>query len=555
MQAPVELGSSEIPAPADNHPDEPIGGRWFPTLTSGQPGYYLIRVTGTVTHSWNPACDPLIPALGCARNLDGVTLGPLDAGGASFISVGYLPPGWTPEGGRQVIPEYLQPDLNVANSGVVLVRYDHPQTVWVRRSVNHGCLPSVWNTCAEERQPQYFLTSDQRITLSYVATPIAVEGPTGVAADQEGMFTGQVVDGLSVDSWAPGHKAVWWTFFEGDTLGNPGSGTPVQVYECQGRMSCSYDPQTGGRMQMVAYVHGRYLEAFGNVVREQESRLELSCPPSVERGNPMRCTVAANPAGTLTDIQWSFSDTAGHVVRDSGRAEWTGTMVVGGRINVTARLSGTPVASDTPIAVTPRRWPRISVVAVDSGNGHLPAQPRFIYDLADTHPPIPDGPIDIDTITSGPNAGWAYLALPITRVRAIVHISGGFRPGTPLYQMQRWGTDPVTGQPFCRPSQFSSDVEQGARQHEGLIAGPSPSHVSVYRQWYRNNTPQTHMEAVAGFLDDFSVDYPFQAKVEVDFDTYVSRPAKDDPNQMHTTDSPPGLVPFPSVPCMPRLYP
>lgn len=68
-------------------------------------------------------------------------------------------------------------------------------------------------------------------------------------------------------------------------------------------------------------------------------------------------------------------------------------MVTGGTISVIARLDTLPVHADTIVSVQARRWPSMSVVAVDSGNGPLPAYPTLTRQLADRHPPIPSGPI------------------------------------------------------------------------------------------------------------------------------------------------------------------
>ena len=158
------------------------------------------------------------------------------------------------------------------------------------------------------------------------------------------------------------------------------------------------------------------------------------------------------------------------------------------------------------------------------------------------------------TLNDGPNRGWSFVTAPITSVRLVVHINDGFNPGTPLYQMQHSGSDPVTGQAYCSKGQFTNGLQTAARRHEGITSGVTMSHVEVYRRWLRNEEPEKAMEAVLGWESDYTVDYTFAEHAADRFNEHVTDPALKDPNQRHTNETPPGLVPFPTVPCKPRLY-
>jgi hypothetical protein len=140
----------------------------------------------------------------------------------------------------------------------------------------------------------------------------------------------------------------------------------------------------------------------------------------------------------------------------------------------------------------------------------------------------------------------------VTQVRAVVHISSGFNPGTPFYQLQHSGIDPVTGDPFCSKGQLSQ-LERAARQHEGLVSSSLTSHIEVHERWFRNNTPQDSLERVTAFQGSIPHGLTFNELVDAAFERYVSTPAVSDPNQNHTTGTPPGLVAFPAVPCRPRF--
>lgn len=287
--------------------------------------------------------------------------------------------------------------------------------------------------------------------------------------------------------------------------------------------------------------------------------LKLSCqgnagPNRVTRGSTLTCTATVDPSGsaTLTDVTWRFEDstTQTPIVGPSDSTQWAGKMVVSGRIFVAGNLNGVAVARDTQVSVIARNWPRINVVAADSGHGDLLVVPLQIHDLAHTHPPRPLTGYDYETIGSGPNAGWTYLRSHIGNATAVVHIHSGFKSGTPFYNQQHPGTDPATGDPHCKKSEMGA-VETGARQHEGISPSPALSHVEVYQRWFRNNAPQDSMEAAVVFAP--ALTYPLADYYEAEYVAMVATPAKNDPNQRHTNNVPPGLVPFPSVPCRPRF--
>lgn len=148
------------------------------------------------------------------------------------------------------------------------------------------------------------------------------------------------------------------------------------------------------------------------------------------------------------------------------------------------------------------------------------------------------------------------MPVRLLSARVEVNINDGFKPGTPLYQMQRSGVVPGKDEAYCSKSQFTNGVQTAARRHEGITSGVTMSHVEVMRRWFRTATPEIAMEAVIAHKSDFSDTTSFTTYVGIRFSEHVTEPALNDPSQRHTTDNPaPGLVPYPSVPCRPRLYP
>ncbi len=290
--------------------------------------------------------------------------------------------------------------------------------------------------------PAFFFSGGYQTTAEAVPPPLEVVqgevGPDGTTqfsvAPLYGLQFVNPAEPYYFQNWPAG--TVTWKFIRGENVEDdprsPG-GEAIPVNECGFQLTCSYRPPGLGRMQASAWIEGREVTVRSNPATTPE--IQLTCNPlPVTRGNDLDCRASASPSGRLSDIRWEFRDSLGIVTRDSAGETWGGKMVVGGRMRVSAKLDGLLVQKDTAISISPRTWPSMTVVAVDSGNGHLPTHPTLIQHLADIHPPIPSAPVVIDTISTGPNAGWAYLAAPIASVTAIVHISAGFNPGTPVQQ-------------------------------------------------------------------------------------------------------------------------
>jgi hypothetical protein len=371
-----------------------------------------------------------------------------------------------------------------------------------------------------------------------VLPPGAAAGDTAlVAPGREATFTIQAVDGMT---------APVWYFFAWE-------GSLTRLRDCSGQMSCTIIPPKRGSVIVYGKWNGYTFGSEYLHIKTVAAELQLTCTPNpVTRGAVIACSAAAT-GGTLDSLRWEFVGPSGDTVSGpDGIASWGGTMVVGGTITVSARLNGSPASDDTLIVVEPRRWPRITVRGIDDGHGDLPNQPRHIHDLAHTHPPFSPAPWDVATISDGPNTGWAYLRSIANQFGAKIHINAGFQPGTPFYNMQAPGIDPVTGDPFCRKSQMAA-VERGAREHEGLVSSASTSHLDVFQLWFRNNAPQDSLEKVTVFVPALS--YHVNDFIDAEYSEMVATPTFDDPNQRHTSNVPPGLVPFPTVPCRPRLYP
>ena len=139
----------------------------------------------------------------------------------------------------------------------------------------------------------------------------------------------------------------------------------------------------------------------------------LSCTSSVARGGTATCTVT--PSGT-TVSGWKFTDANNNTVTRStntGSLTWSGTMVTGGTVSVTA--DSTPLSRS--ITVNNRNWHTNPASPAPVPNGTflaLPVPPvqsgndsglgAATYQLTDTG-------FSITTVSdSGPNSGYSYYA-------------------------------------------------------------------------------------------------------------------------------------------------
>ena len=242
------------------------------------------------------------------------------------------------------------------------------------------------------------------------------------------------------------------------------------------------------------------------------TKIKLDCGGgTVARGDSIGCHVSADPpGGTLTNIQWSFTDSAGVTVSaPNGTGDrWGGTMVTGGEISVSAILNGDSVGDTKRIAVRARNWPRLqlSTPAHDSLHGHLPVIPTVLPnghlanpgELADSH--LERNPYNMPWgnnyvgINSGPNTGYWYVTQPLRRPTFLVHTSDAFSPGNPWYERQHGP------HPYCSKHDVRNILRRRARAHEGIdgpIHGdpyqPTYSHYSAARHWFASQVDVNKM--------------------------------------------------------------
>lgn len=287
----------------------------------------------------------------------------------------------------------------------------------------------------------------------------------------------------------------------------------------------------------------------------------LSCPAGVVRGSNLSCNASPTPAyAAVQNISWAFLDAGGHLIpAPAGTStSWGGTMVVGGKMRVSATVGGTALSDSANIVVTPRPWGRLAIQVSNIGHDILPPNPTQTSDLANTDIRAPSA-FGIQQIPDGPNRGWWYLPSPLSAVPVAHRWSDAWQPTHPWRQSLQGGPHPSGNGNWCGPNDMPQ-IEQAAREHEGMVSGLPASHLSVLRAYFSSysatadvdrTSPQAGLEE---FLHFGSPAAQADAAVYQLFEARVRFPALTDPRQGHynpLTQQPgnPGMVPLLVTPC------
>lgn len=566
VEHPVPLGSSGISLPGTNGWSETHATHWQPTgLTIGAGQWVHVVVSGGVSYSLNGDC--YYASFPCSTPLHGSTTGPLFSGGASRIIVTFAPAGGPPLTGTEWQPHYtLHPvdgDDQTAMAAYTLRRPNDARTIWVRREITFG---GSWNPILGTTDGfQYYLGGSQTVSATFVPKPLRVTSPQTVAPAGTGVWKAEIVGPFKArrpEGVGPGYYPnIYWLFYPNDTI--PDRPAPPGAFryvgECNDRWECEYAPPGPGRMEAVASVEGQPVTDRGGIVRVQENTLELTCPTSVTRGQPMTCKVAAKPSGTLTEVRWIFRDTVGYEVPSpSDLLEWNGVLVIGGEMRVSALLNGDSVSASRAIAVLPRTWSRLRIRVQEENPNHLPppAAVSFAGELADIHADS-IGPLPVRTIDTGPNTGWSYLHSELPRIPITVLINEpAFAPGSDWRKLQTGGTythpnGTVVPNGYCTSAHVPT-IRQLAREHEGSLSSALTSHAEVFQRYLQNNPVHEVMEkriVHRSELASTAEEWFYGSYV-----TDVAAPLENDPNQAHKNHSPPGLVDLAPFPCYPRPW-
>jgi hypothetical protein len=305
------------------------------------------------------------------------------------------------------------------------------------------------------------------------------------------------------------------------------------------------------------------IETLSYVPERDNPKLQLSCDkPAPFRADTITCTTRAHPpsaSAALTELVWSFVDSAGHTIPGPTGADtsWTGEIAVSGLMQVSGKVNGVPSSDSLRIRVRARRWSRIRLDARERGHGDLPTQPTNDGDMAHTHVDTLDSavPIPAHEIADGPNKGWAFVD-EIPLVPVTVHLSDAWLPGSTWYHLQHhgfYGFD-VNGNPayYCTQSQVSTLLTL-ARRHEGAGLHQTNSHIDVMRQYVQNHRQHEDVEGQLVYIPDLGGIRTLKDWFRDDvWRAFIVNPLMNDPRQGHTSQAAQGVVPPALFPCKPR---
>ena len=308
---------------------------------------------------------------------------------------------------------------------------------------------------------------------------------------------------------------------------------PGTIQVARSGFSCYYHGWVSNR------VEGCYQFGGGmtlTVEREGESaELALECKDAqgrnrVPRGTPVTCTARKDPADSpspLVITGWSFDGKA----REDGdptSPDWTGPLVKGGTVQVTATIGGEQKSATATLVVDDRTWSGVPVMHMrempESGQEErvpaLASRISWASDLgafrAYLEPPPGEEVEDvIHTVAGGPNDGLSYFGdLSFAVWGRIRTNDAAMRRGSGFYNRQEQGTGSggtqLGGARWCPARVVASVLPGRVMAHERR-------HAEVYRQTFAEVVAPvlTELEQMTGTYDELADRYdPLRAEAD-----------------------------------------
>ena len=579
ISAPLALGSATVTPPGTSGSRDVLSPPRITIASVPESAWVVITASGQLSIRRNPDCDLIVGFWTCPAKI----ITPDFEAAPSPVGPLHL----LVESGSSIATVNLRGSGGAGESPGSAIGLLHQSTAGTLQGEMSIWPAETFNPNGDGGTPSWFLGGGYNVTATAVPSPVEFTesdpDSTGTRTYTLTPLYGLVFMNPTGDSRPAG--TINWYFIPGDSVSStPGwSEYNEWIQECQYQTTCRFLPPGPGRVQVNASVerqgvtvrsgdapppqcHAGVGPLGSAAVRlsvsgsgcDQQPKLVLSCDPSplVRRGSSVACSAAATPAGAmLTDLVWTFVDSAGHQIPGptGTTMTWGGEIVVSGKMVVTGKVNGVQVADSSLLRVEPRSWPTPRLDVQEKGHGDLPAPSAVtvVGDLAHTHVDDPSG-LAFHTIQDGPNKGWAVLdsmpSVPIT-----IHINDAWKPGSAWYELQHYGNyvDPVTGAHvhYCAKYELPGLLPD-VRGHEGSIPWSLTSHVDVFRDWVRNHRPQDQMEAVVTYEPDLAGTMTLADWLLSEFQNYVRTPMMSDPDQNHTIASPPGRVDVPVFPCL-----
>jgi hypothetical protein len=222
---------------------------------------------------------------------------------------------------------------------------------------------------------------------------------------------------------------------------------------------------------------------------------KLTCTSSLVRGGSATCSVTPNGVAVSN---WQFKDGSGNTVsrtQNTGSLTWSGVMVIGGTVSVTATSSGATTSLSATIVVNNRtNFSFTSVQPAKEGNPytctsvsgssvisvHNPPQPNggtnsdFIGEYCD----IEDYSYDFATLSDdGPNNGYSYVTTPTNNASFHWIIAqAAENPASTFYKAQCGNYNASNNTGFISGAQLNTNT---VRHESGTVQGHYGKYVAT----------------------------------------------------------------------------
>ena len=233
------------------------------------------------------------------------------------------------------------------------------------------------------------------------------------------------------------------------------------------------------------------------------SRLALTCTPAdplnpgkakLVRADSVTCKASVTPAGATDELvitDWDFvsSDTSFALSRRGAglpfgpdSTQWSGTMVMSGKVTVTGTVGGVADSASAAITVTARDWSKDTVAyQIIPGPSRYGDPPANVHKLGENNE---IGSVSVDSlkiIGFGPNTGLAYFtAIPFRLAFNVSYNTSTMRVGSTFYSMQPFVNTVFRGVPYCGRFHVTADTV-GVKAHEGFRATDVNSHTDSFK--------------------------------------------------------------------------
>ncbi len=235
----------------------------------------------------------------------------------------------------------------------------------------------------------------------------------------------------------------------------------------------------------------------------------------VTRGNTAIYTAVVHPSGLSPIFEWQFS--TGNISENTGTTNtWSGTMVVGGWIDVKATINGVEVTDSMYVTVASRGW-ETSIPFSTNTSTWGTASPSQGHDLGNTTTSFSTTGRNTDEVSSGPNKGLKWVVAQNISAPATIKINKHFSDPDPP---QSW-IDFKNAQGDAGEAEYSA-IEPAVKKHEGFSGTGDLVTDSHYKYWHVDCVAKGQDAGGTGDMRIYLEDWVGSENMSLpDFDTMI----------------------------------